>query len=169
MLNCGDKWNHLTRIVEINKVTSSAVVKWDTFLSKDTVDVASCQKYDNEVISNRKRKATDFYQNLQVKRSKFSKSQNSDASLEPPPGQMKNMFYSKDNLSKLCVEGAIRNLTNVLHCSEEDMSTFWELTTSSLLLIKSHLKEDLAPNAVSRNGIGIDSIQKCLWILCKKF
>jgi hypothetical protein len=61
VLNHGDKWIHLARIVEINKVTSSAVVKWDTSLRKDTVDLADCQKYDNEVILNRKRKATDFY------------------------------------------------------------------------------------------------------------
>jgi hypothetical protein len=42
------------------------VVKWDTSLHKDTVD-ADCQKYDNGVILNRKHKATDFYQNVQVK------------------------------------------------------------------------------------------------------
>jgi hypothetical protein len=71
VLNHGDKWIHLARIVEINKVTSSAVVKWDTSLHKDTVDLADCHKYDNEVISNRKQKATDFYQNVQVKKSKI--------------------------------------------------------------------------------------------------
>jgi hypothetical protein len=83
---------------------------------------------------------------------------------------MNNMFYSKDNLSrKLCTEDAIRNLTNMLQCLAEDMSTFWELATSPLLLIKSQLKEDSVPKAVSCKGTGIDSIQKCLWILCKKF
>jgi hypothetical protein len=169
VLNHGDKWIHLARIVEINKVMLSAVVKWDTSLRKDTVDLADCQKYDNEVILNRKRKDTDFYQNVQAKSSKISKSQKSDASLEPPACQMKNMFYSKDNFTKLCAEGAIRNLMNMLQCLAEDMSTFWELATSSLLLIKSHLKEDLVPKAVSRKGIGNDSIEKCLWILCKKF
>ncbi len=71
VLNHGDIWIHLARIVEINKVTLFAVVKWDTSLHKDTVDLADCQKYDNEVILNRKRKATDFYQNVQVKKSKI--------------------------------------------------------------------------------------------------
>ena len=89
--------------------------------------------------------------------------------MDPPPGQMKNMFYSKDNLSKLCAEGAIRNLMNMLQCSAEDMSTFWELATSPLLLIKSHLKKDSVPKTNSCNGTGIDSIQKCLWIVRKKF
>jgi hypothetical protein len=59
VLNHGDKWIHPARFVEINKVTSSTVVKWDT--RKDTVDLTDCQKYYNEVISNRTRKATDFY------------------------------------------------------------------------------------------------------------
>ncbi len=79
------------------------------------------------------------------------------------------MFYSKDNWSKLCAEGAIRNLMNMLQCSAEDMSTFWELAISPLLLIKSHLKEVSVPKEVSCKGTGIDSIQKCLWILHKKF
>jgi hypothetical protein len=82
---------------------------------------------------------------------------------------MKNMFYSKDNSSKLCAEGAIRNLMNMLQCSTEDMSTFWDLATSPLLLIKSHLKEDSVPKAISCKGKWIDLIQKCLWILRKKF
>ena len=169
VLNHGDKWIHLARIVEINNVTSSAVVKWDTSLRKDTVDLADCQKYDNETILNRKHKATDFYQNLQVKKSKIRTSKKSEESLEPPPGQMKNMFYSTDNLTKLCAEGAIRNLMNMLQCSAEDTSTFWELATSPLLSIKCHLKEDSIPKAVLKYGKWIDSIQKCLWILRKKF
>ncbi len=158
VLNHGDKWIHLARIVEINNVTSSAVVKWDTSLHKDTVDLADCQRYDNEIVLNRKRKAIDFYQNLQVKKSKIRTSKKSEESLEPPPGQMMNMFYSKDNLSKLCAEGTTRILMGMFQCSAEDMSTFWELATSPLPLIKSHLKEDSVPKAVLKNGKSIDSI-----------
>jgi hypothetical protein len=58
---------------------------------------------------------------------------------------------------------------DMFQCSAEDMSTFWELATSPLLLIKSHLKEDSVPRAVSCKDTGIDSIQICLWILRKKF
>jgi hypothetical protein len=79
--NHGDKWIHLARIVEINIVTSSAVVKWDTSLHKDTVDLADCWNYDNEIILNRKRKATDFYQNLQVKKSKIRMSKKPEKNL----------------------------------------------------------------------------------------
>ena len=72
-------------------------------------------------------------------------------------------------MSKLCTEGVIRNLMNMLECLAEYIITFWKLATPPLQMIKSHLKEDSVPKAVSRNGTGIDSIQKCLWILCKKF
>jgi glutamine synthetase type III len=61
--NQGSKWEHLAKIVEIIESTSSAVVKWDSTLKKDIVDLADCKKYDLDEVSERKRKATDFYQN----------------------------------------------------------------------------------------------------------
>jgi hypothetical protein len=51
---------------------------------------------------------------------------------KPPPGQMKNMFFY-ENLSKLCAEGAIQNLLNMLHFSPEDVNYFGELATSNCL------------------------------------
>jgi hypothetical protein len=36
--NQGSIWEHLAKIVKIFESTSSAVVKWDTTLKKDTVD-----------------------------------------------------------------------------------------------------------------------------------
>jgi hypothetical protein len=39
--------------------------------------------------------------------------------------QMENRFYSEDNLSKLCAEGAVRNLMNMLHCSRAELNSFW--------------------------------------------
>jgi hypothetical protein len=38
--------------------------------------------------------------------------------------RIENIFYSENNSSKLCAEGAIRNLMNVLHCSNHDMDLF---------------------------------------------
>jgi len=90
-------------------------------------------------------------------------------SMQPPPGQMHNRFYSRENLCKLCAEGAIRNLLNVLHCSHADMSSFWKLATSSLQSILATLNEVQLPRAVMSNFFGIDSIEKCLWIIRKKF
>ncbi len=97
------------------------------------------------------------------------KIQRSDASLTPPPGQMKNMFHSKDNVSKLCAEGAIRNLMHMLHHSTEDITMFWELATTSLPSLRSSLNEDPIPGSSITSENVIDSIEKCLWILRKKF
>ncbi len=38
-----------------------------------------------------------------------------------------NMFYSEKNSSKLCAEGAIGNLMNVLHCPEDEVEQFWDI------------------------------------------
>jgi hypothetical protein len=93
----------------------------------------------------------------------------SKKSIQTPPGEMSNMFYSRDNLGKMCAEGAVRNLMNVLHCSPADMTSFWILATSSLHSIKEMLNEVQLPKAVMGNTFGIDSIEKCVWILRKKF
>ena len=93
----------------------------------------------------------------------------STTSIQTPPGEMRNLFYSRENLGKLCAEGAIRNLMNVLHCSHADMTTFWELATSSLHSILASLNEVQLPRAVMSNSFGINSIEKCLWIIRKKF
>ena len=76
--NQGRKWEHLAKIIKIFESTSSAVVKWDTTLKKDTVDLADCKTYDVDEVSNRKRKATDFYQNSSMNNQK-SKKVNADA------------------------------------------------------------------------------------------
>ena len=167
VFNQGSKWEHLAKIVKIIESTSSAVVKWDTTLKKDTVDWADCKKYDVDEVSDRKRKATDFYQNSSMN------NQMSKKSMQTPPGEQLNMYYSRENLSKLCAEGAIRNLMNMLHCSPAEMLIFWNLATSSLYSIQNSLNEVQVPRAVFRNAsiglVGIDSIEKCLWILRKKF
>jgi hypothetical protein len=82
---------------------------------------------------------------------------------------MKNMFHSQDNLSKLCAEGAIRNLMHILHHSTKDITTFWELATTSLPSLRSSLNEALIPGSIITSENVIDSIEKCLWILWKKF
>jgi hypothetical protein len=161
--NQGRNWEHLAKIVEIIESTSSAVVKWDSTLKKDTVDLADCKKYDVDEVSDRKRKATDLYQNSSMN------NQMSKKSIQTPPGEMCNMFHSRENLCKLCARGAVRNLMNVLHCSPEDMTSFWNLATSPLHLIQQSLNEVQVPRAVMGNSFGIDSIEKCLWILRKKF
>jgi hypothetical protein len=58
------------------------------------------------------------------------------------------MFFSDENSSKLCAEGAIQNLLNIMHFSPEDMNTFWELALSDLFALMKSLNESLVPRAV---------------------
>ncbi len=133
-------------------------MKWEEIRKKDTVHLGDCKKYNKLGAIPRKRKSTDFFGEIpQTKRGK------------PPPGQMKNMFFSDENSSKLCAKGVIQNLLNMLHFLPEDMKLFWEMATSDLFTLMKSLNESFVPKAVLTPSLEIDSIQKCLWILPKKF
>ncbi len=81
----------------------------------------------------------------------------------------KTCFFSDENLSKLCAKGAIQNLLNMLHILPEEMNIFWELATSDLFTLMKSLNESLVLRAVLSPSLGINLIQKCLWILGKMF
>jgi hypothetical protein len=122
----------------------------------------------------RKRKATDFFQNQPLKVHKCDEShslarKNTNAKKTLPPGQVINKFHSLDNFSKLCAEGAIRNLMHMLHHSNEDVKSFWDLATKSLQSLQHSLNESTIPASVINADKVIDSMEKCLWILRKKF
>jgi hypothetical protein len=78
------------------------------------------------------------------------------------------MFYSEKNFSKLCAEGAIGNLMNVLHCPEDEVKQFWDIVQSPVHLILQTLGESSVPKAVLKSGRECDSIQKSLLIFFKK-
>ncbi len=108
--NHGKHWVHLDHIISIDKNTKTAFVKWEETLKKDTVHLGDCKKHNKLDVIPRKWKSTDFF--CEIPQTKGGK---------PPPGQMKNMFFSDENLSKLCAEGAIQNLLNMLQFLPEDM------------------------------------------------
>ncbi len=156
----------LNIISALTKTQKTAVVKWEDTPKKDTINLGDCKMYNKLDVIPRKCKSTDFFCEIpQIKRGMNKKS---DDLLKPPLGQMKNMFYSKENSSKLCAEGAIQNLMNMLHFSTEDMIIFWALATSNLLTLIESLNESKVPKAVLKPSSGTDLIQKCLWILRKK-
>jgi hypothetical protein len=80
----------------------------------------------------------------------------------------KNTFYSEKNSSKLCAEGAIGNLMNVLHCPQNEVKQFWGIVQSPMHLIPQTLGESSVPKLVLKSGGEYDSIQNSLWILRKK-
>jgi hypothetical protein len=75
---------------------------------------------------------------------------------------MKNMFFSDDNLSKLCAKGAIQNLLKKLHFLPVDMIFWGESAISDLFTLMKSLNESLVPRAVLSPSLEIDLIQKCL-------
>jgi hypothetical protein len=78
------------------------------------------------------------------------------------------MFYSEKNSSKLCAEGAIGNLMNVLHYFQNEVKQFWDIVQLPVYLILQTLGESSVPKGVLKSGGECDPIQKSLWILCKK-
>ncbi len=77
---------------------------------------------------------TDFYMDKPIK--KHMKAETS--ALE---AQMENRFYPEDNLSKLCAEGAVRNLMNMLHCLRDELDSFWQMATMSMQETQFVLKD----------------------------
>jgi hypothetical protein len=58
---------------------------------------------------------------------------------------MKNMLYSEENSSKLCAEGAIGDLMNMLYFWTEGINLFWEPATSNLSSIIMSLNKSNVP------------------------
>jgi hypothetical protein len=54
-------WIHLGHIISIDKITKTAVVKWEETLKKDTVHFSDCKKYNKLDIIPRKWKSTGFF------------------------------------------------------------------------------------------------------------
>jgi hypothetical protein len=112
------------------------------------------------------KKTTEFFIDQPVE--KHMKAEQSELEV-----QMENRFYSEDNLSKLCAEGAVRNLMNMLHCLRDELDFFWEMATMSVqetqFVLKDLLNDKKVPNDVIKGNLEVDSIEKCLWIQRKKF
>jgi hypothetical protein len=83
-------------------------------------------------------------------------------------GCTENLFYSEKNSFKLCAEGAVGNLMNVLNCLENGVIQFWDIVQSPVHLILQTLGESSVPKTVSKAGGECDSIQKVYGFFAKK-
>jgi hypothetical protein len=137
-----------------------------TTSKNDRVKLCDCKKYEENHVSHRKQKPTEFYMDQPVKK-------HMKAELSEMEVQMENRFYSEDNLSKLCAEGTVRNLMNMLHCLRDELDTFWEMATMSVqetqFALKDLLNDKKVPNGVIKGNLEVESIENILWILRKKF
>jgi hypothetical protein len=79
----------------------------------------------------------------------------------------KNKFYSVKNSSKLCTEGAIGNLMNVIHCHEIEVNQFWAIVQSPMHLVLETLNESSVPKAMLKSSGECDSIKKVFGFFIK--
>jgi hypothetical protein len=78
------------------------------------------------------------------------------------------MFFSAENNSKLCAEGAVKNLLCVLKFTQEQIEEYWDIVTLPLSLISDSLQQEI-PRSVCNSLQQVNSIQKVLWVLRTKF
>ena len=84
--------------------------------------------------------------------------------------EIQNKFYSYNNSVKLCAEGSLVNLLVRFGCCKEDIEGFWDIVCDqSLQSVCAKLGETFVPKNVYKNGGGVDSIEKSIWVLRKKF
>ncbi len=84
--------------------------------------------------------------------------------------EIKNKFYLHNKSAKLCAEGSLVNLLDHFGYSQEDIDKFWDIVRDqSLQSVCAKLGLTCIPKNVYKKGVGVDSIGKSIWILCKKF
>ncbi len=109
-------------------MNDSDVIRWDATQKKETVHLNDLVKYSTNNSQSRKRKSTDFFVHLPDTKIASTELSNDDDIVTG--SQVENIFYSVEILPKLCAEGAIGTLMNVLHCSKQDIELFWSIVTS---------------------------------------
>jgi hypothetical protein len=130
--NHGKHWTHKAQIIDIDMENNTAWIRWEMTQKKDFVDLEDLKQFSLENTLPRKQKPTDFYNPPLGKNALTEQCQNDGSVLE---GCTENMFYCEKNSSKLCAEGAIRNLMNVLHCHEDEVKQFWDIVQSPIHMI----------------------------------
>ena len=153
VLNHGIHWQNCGQIVDIDLENDTTMIKWKTTKKSESVSFEDLQKISIDDKSLRKCKPMDFF--LSQPDTKIP----SNMLMEE---EIQNKYYSSTNSSKLCAEGAIVNLMNVVNCSDDDMKLFWSIVCDqSMQSVCEKLQVMSVPKIVHKT--------KSLWILCKKF
>ena len=124
------------------------MIKWETTKKSESVCIVDLQKISIDDKSLRKRKLTDFF--LPQPDTKIPSTLQSDEYMLMEE-EIQNKYYSSTNSSKLCAEGAIVNLMNVVNCSDDDMKLFWSIVCDqSMQLVCEKLQVMSVPNIVHK-------------------
>jgi hypothetical protein len=121
--------------------------------------------------SQRIQKATEFLHSLPLDVGKNRNKQCISAADENPSDQVQvqNKFHSIKNMSKLCAEGAIKNLLSMLNYSQSNIDSFWNLCNTPVSELMEQIHEKCVPIVVLNIHCTVNPIKKCLWILRLKF
>jgi hypothetical protein len=142
----------------------TAEVKWKSSGRKEFVKYSDCYIMDDSIHLSRKRQKTDRF-------APDTPPKKHETDILPEttmlPGQISNKYYCLENLTKKCAEGAIANLLNMLGFNEEEINLFWKLSRESVGNLSAYLGDGI-PKTVHKSDV-VDSIQRSLWILRKKF
>jgi len=123
--NHGTKWEHGAKIIQILDDGISVLVKWETLLKKEIVNLNDCRKLDVEATPARKWKTPDFFVPIDTEEAEeIIHEAQPDDRLICTDDQLTNLFYNTENSSKQCAQGAIANLLHMLQCSKEQMIYF---------------------------------------------
>jgi hypothetical protein len=137
--NHGKYWPHKAQIIDIDMETNIATIRWKTTQKVDLVHLKDLKQFSLNNATPRKQKSTDFYApSSGRKMTSTEQCQNYRSDLQCCT---ENMFYSEKNSSKLCAEGAIGNMMNVLHCPQNEVKQFWDIVQSPVNLILQRLGE----------------------------
>jgi hypothetical protein len=96
--------------------TNTALIRWETTRMVDWVDLKDLKWFSLKDASPRK--PNPQQSSLRKKIASTEQRQYDRSDLE---GCTENIFYCEKNCSKLCAEGVIGNLMNILHCLENDV------------------------------------------------
>ncbi len=136
---------HKAHIVDINIEYKWNLIRWETTRKIGYVVVGDLKQFSMEDSTPRKQKSTDFFSPLSGKKIASNEQRQNDRS--DMQHCTKNKFYLVKNSSKLCTEGAIGNLMNVLHCHEIEVNQFWAIVQSPMHLILETLNESSVPKS----------------------
>jgi hypothetical protein len=123
--NHGNQWPHKAQIVDIDMENNFSLIRRETTQNIDYFDLEDLKCFSMDDSVPRKQKSTEFYTFLSGKKNASTEQHQYDRS--DLQCCTKNMFYSEKNSSKLCTEGAIGNLMNVLNCPQNEVKRFWDI------------------------------------------
>jgi hypothetical protein len=124
VMNHGDAWTHRTHIISLKVNENAAKIKWESTGKCDYIEITDLKTNSEVETSQRKQKGTKFLYSLPLDVGKNRKKQSTLATDDNPSDQVQvgNKFYSIKNMSKLCAEGAIKNLLSMLNYSQSNMT-----------------------------------------------